>query len=178
MRIDLSKSLSSYRKFFCKGLLIDNGPLMLIFYGAYDKKYGTNYIKKIGYDHHHYEALNRLINGVPTNKLVMTPHIFHEFYKHAQSDFDSKLLEFFKGCFDKLIKMEERHVHKNVILTPDLFIELELGEHSLICTCQADEAHAILHDDRKVGGKLKERGDILTISLKEEVLPLYLTTMG
>jgi len=182
MKVDLQlKNISSYRKYFNDGLLLDNGPLMLIFYGEYDKINGTNYLKKIDYQKYHFDALIRFISGVPTNKLIITPHIFHELWKHSQKDFDDKLKDFFNLAFNKLINMKERHTNKEDMLNHDLFIKLEIGEHSLVCacndqTCKTKNPHALLHDDRKLCGILRKDNDILTINLKKDIIPWYWTT--
>jgi len=179
MKVDLlTKPFSNFKRFFENGTLIDSGPLMLIFYREFDKKYNSDFLKKISYDKIDYTALTLFINGLP-GRLIITPNIFHELYNHAQKHFDNRLREFFNVCFDKLIGMEEMPVKKNDMLNHDLFIELEIGEHSLICAC-GTEPHAIIHGEERgiIDGKLRQNKDILTISIKNDILPWYYAMYG
>ena len=114
---------------------------------------------------------------MPTNTFIITPHVFHEFYKHSQKIFGNQLKDFFLMFIDDLKEIKERDVSKNTLLEHELFVELEIGDHSLVCSCECDKTHAILHDDRKVCGKLADNREILTISLKEHILPWHWTTM-
>ncbi len=176
MKADLFRyNLSDYKRFFEKGVLLDTGPLMLLFYGEFDKKYGTQFKSKINYTDKDYEVFNTFIRGVPTSKFIITPHIFHEFYKHAQRDFPGRFQDFFNDCFDKLIQMEEKQTKTEDLLTHNMFFELEIGEHSLVCSCSNDKTSAIIHDERHLCGKLKKNERILTISFKEQIKPWILT---
>ena len=162
------------------GLLIDTGPLIALFYGEYDKQNGTTYLREKGYSFNDYQALEIFMNNFRPSHIIITPHIFHELWKHAQKDFDKEpmIRKFFECCFNRLIGFQEKYIHKNDILTHSLFIDLEIGEHSLICSCLPEEDNMILHDDRKIDGKFRDDKKILTINLKEDLSPFYLTNMS
>src|SRR3989344_5513836 len=132
MELDLSKDISNYKRFFRDGIFIDTGPLMLLFYGEYDEKNHTDFLEKEDYEKIHFESLVNFLKGIPTEKLrlIITPHIFTEFYKHAQDDFNGKFNSFFNECIDYLLKIEEEPVNKNDMITHKNFIKFEIGELS------------------------------------------------
>lgn len=185
MEINLSKDISHYKKFFREGIFLDTGSLMLLFYGEYDRLNNSNYLKDIGYDKNHFEALTRFIMGSPTKKgnrlrLIITPHIFTEFYKHVERDFDKKtnFKRFFKQSTDQLLNIEQQEVCKNKLLKSDKFVRLEIGEVSLFCLCEPykhDKFHVIIHHDGGIDRELEKDKNILTIHDINHIHSWYLT---
>lgn len=51
MKLDLftEKNLlsSNLKKYVKKGVLVDTAPLLILFLGHYDRKYGTNHLREI-----------------------------------------------------------------------------------------------------------------------------------
>ena len=183
MKIDLSLNTSNYKRFFREGIFIDNGPLMLLLYGAYDKRNKTNFLSCIDYQAIHFEALVAFISGLPARqlRLIITPHVFTEFYKHAQKDFSKDMFNaFFKECTDKLLQIDERPVSKNLIITHDLFVRFDIGELSLMCLrapLHYSGFHAIIHHDKGIDRGLDKDKNICTIHDTEDVYSWFLSSL-
>mgnify|MGYP001606006132 CR=1 FL=1 len=184
MKLDLftEKSLLSpnLKKYVKKGVLIDTAPLLILFLGYYDKKHKTSYLHKFdsGYTIFDYELLRTFLSGLRPFRLKITPHIFHEFYKHIQNLLDSRLYDFFPEISEYLLKIKEQHILKNDIINHELFEKLEIGEHSLFLTIQEGKYGCILTDERKVCGILEKNHSVLTMNYSNEIKPFLLTQLG
>ena len=183
MKFDLSKDISTCGRFFRDCVFIDTGPLMLLFYGEYDKKNNTNFLKKEGYESIHFTSLVTFLRGIPTDRLrlMITPHVFTEFYKHAQADFNNKFNSFFNECIDYMLKIEEKTVNKNDIMVHENFIKFEIGELSLFCLREPlhhSKFHSIIHHDNPICEQLDKDKNILTIHDIDHIYSWYLSNLN
>jgi len=183
MEWDFSKNISNYKRFFKEGIFIDTGPLMLLFYGDYDSKNNTNFLTKEGYLLLHFEALRGFLQGCTSKplRLIITPHVFTEFYKHVQKDFEKQFSTFFSGCVDRLKQIEEKNVSKDDLLTHRDFFKFEIGELSLFCLREPIrhyKFHVILHHDSKIDQQHQKDKNILTIHDIKDVYSWYLSNLN
>lgn len=187
MICDLTKHISHYAPFFNKGkMLLDTGPLLLLTYGLYDKKASTSFLNKIGYQPINFEALSKFLMSRHTKhskklRLIITPHIFTEFYKHVEKDFNGKMHDFFKIVAPTLINLKERNICKNTLLNHPHFIELEIGELSLFCSCEPvkfNDFNIIIHHDSTIDTKFINDKNILTIHVIDYIQSWYFTEIS
>ena len=122
MKLDLftEKTLhsSNLKKYVKKGVLIDTAPLLILFLGYYDKEHNTHHLTQFDskYGQLDYEMLTIFLSGFKPFILRITPHIFHEFYKHAQKILGKRLHDFFPKIESFLIQIREQYIHKNEII--------------------------------------------------------------
>ncbi len=168
------KSICKYSCFLRNGLLLDTSVLMIYFLGEYDYKNNTNYLKQwtndgIPYSELDYQSLKRFIDRASFSKLYITPHIFHEFYKHAQKILKENLDPFFKNSMEKLIRINEENVDKNDILAHKYFDKLEIGEHSLYILKESIHSAILTDDERKTIPLFCEDKKLLLIPIREAI---------
>jgi hypothetical protein len=72
--------------FFSKGLLLDTGVLYLFLIG----KHAPDKLSNMGYSKEDFDYLQKFLETITIKKLVITPHIFTEFYKHVQTAFSGE----------------------------------------------------------------------------------------
>jgi hypothetical protein len=153
--------------FFSNGLLMDTGPLYLFLVGRhYPEK-----LNDFGYSKEEFEYLDTFLSGIPYKKLVITPHIFHELYKHVQKIFGGCNC-FIEKMKEDLIIIEEEYVKKNEILNCCYFKFFEIGEHSLYLAFGKSPT-AILTDSKRYYfcDKLKDDPQKLVMDFKQEIIP-------
>jgi hypothetical protein len=155
--------------FFSKGLLLDTGVLYLFLIG----KHAPDKLSNMGYSKEDFDYLQKFLETITIKKLVITPHIFTEFYKHVQTAFSGAS---FPAVFDKmradLLEIEEEPVNKNEILLCPHFDDFEIGEHSLYLA-YGELPTAILTDEKRgrFDGKLKDDQKKLVMNFKNHILP-------
>ena len=144
-----------YIKHYRQGLLVDTYPLLLYFIGEFDEKNGTNFVEKLQnksnyYTKQDYLFLKQFIQVIQFKKLLITPHIFHEFYKHASTVLDKQqFYAFFDYNKDMLELLNEESIHKNKLMSHPYFKKLEIGELSLYMLKEDETFCAILTDDER-----------------------------
>lgn len=175
MQFEPDKSIYIYSKFFREGILIDTSPLLIYFLGEYDKHHNTSFIEKWkkgdkSYTYLDYSFLKEFLK-IPFEKLYITPHIFHEFYKHLQQIIPKdKFHKFFEHNINLLIQLTEEYVDKNDLMTHYLFDKLEIGEHSLYMLKKEEKPCVILTDDeRKTLPIFEEDEEVLLVFVSDAI---------
>lgn len=175
MKFESDKSIYYYSKFFRQGILMDTSPLIIYFLGEYDKKHETSLIEEWkkgnkSYTSLDYDYLKRFLGSIPFEKLCITPHIFHEFYKHLQKILNSRFYHFFNYNIDLLMRLHEKPVNKNDLMTHPYFDKLEIGEHSLYMIKEEEQLCAILTDDeRKTLPIFRDNKEVLLVFIKDVI---------
>jgi len=177
MRFNPQDSIFDYSKFFRCGILIDTSPLIIYFLGEFDKNYNTSFIKEWkrrnkAYTHLDYVFLKKFLGTIPFEKLYITPHIFHEFYKHLQNILlpKEKFYQFFKYNIDLLMQLKEEYVDKNDLMNHCFFNKLEIGEHSLYILKKEDDPCVILTDaERQTLFCFEKDKDVLLVFVKDVI---------
>lgn len=173
MKFESDKSIHYYSNFFRQGILMDTSPLIIYFLGEYDKKHKTSLIEKWKkgnepYTFLDYDYLKNFLGTIPFERLCITPHIFHEFYKHLQKILDNKFHKFFNYNIDLLMKLHEKNVDKNDLMTHNFFDKLEIGEHSLYMVKEKEQPCVILTDDeRKTLPIFENDKEVLLVFIKD-----------
>ena len=163
-------------KFMRNGILIDTDILLILFIGEFDKNNNTNYLKELHAEELDFRFIHRFLNSLKKIKYIITPHIFHEFYKHIQAIFlEEDFKKFFKIFKDYIVSLEEKHIDKNKIINHHLFGTLEIGEHSLFMVGDSYDYFCIFSDTRIISDCLCSNSKCLTIFYKEDIKPIYLT---
>ena len=110
------------------------------------------------------------MGNIPFEKLYITPHIFHEFYKKIQKILNNRFHHFFDYNKDLLIKLSEKQVNKNDLMTHYFFDKLEIGEHSLYMIKEPQQPCVILTDgERKMLPIFKEDKEVLLVFIKNVI---------
>jgi len=176
MEFDPSKDIYFYSKFIRGGVLLDTSALILYFLGEFDKEHKTNFVSvwkngNIPYTYEDYLFFKNFLDNIPFEKLCITPHIFHEFYKHIQRILpQNKFNSFFQHNIDLLVQLTEEPVHKNDLMLHNLFDKLEIGEHSLYLTKKDEIPCVILTDDeRKMPNLFQDDKEVLLILMKDAI---------
>jgi len=159
--------------------MVDTSPLIIFFLGEFDKNKQTNFIEKWtkgnkSYTSTDYIFLKKFLDGSPFEKLCITPHIFHEFYKHIQQVLGNRLFyEFFDYNIDFLMVLKEEYVDKNNIMSHPFFKKLEIGEHSLYLVKEKDKPCCILTDEeRQLKPCFEDDKEVLLILVKDAIFQM------
>jgi hypothetical protein len=168
-------NIYEYSKFLRNALLLDTSVLMIYFLGDYDAKNDTKYLSEwkkngVSYSDIDYQALKKFIDGIPIEKICITPHIFHEFYKHAQKITKNNLHPFFKQSIDKLLLITEENVTKDELIVHKYFDKLEIGEHSLYIVKEDDYSAILTDDERNTVPLLKDDEKLLLIKIRDAII--------
>ena len=175
MKFESDRPIHNYSRFFRQGILMDTSPLIIYFLGEYDKYHNTSFIEqwKKGnkpYSFLDYTFLKEFLKIVPFERLYITPHIFHEFYKHLQKILRNRFHQFFKHNINLLITLQEEYVDKNDLMTHHFFEKLEIGEHSLYMLKEEEQPCVILTDEeRKTLPVFEENKEVLLVFVKDVI---------
>lgn len=177
MKFKPTIQVHKYAKYYRDSLLIDTGPLLLYFLGEFDAKNGTGFVEELQnkssyYTQLDYEFLKKFIQIIQFKRLLITPNIFHEFYKHVQMLLgDKKLYDFFQYNKPLLELLTEEHVPKNKLICHPYFEKLEIGELSLYMLKENEKFCAILTDDkRKTESLFNEENKKVLLILVEDAI--------
>ncbi len=154
--------------FFSRGLLIDTGPLFLFLLG----KYAPNKLVDFGYTVQDFSYLIDFLSSIHSNKLVITPHVFHEFYKHTQKIFANGHSAMLKQMSSELKEIHEENIAKDDILHSAYLEMFEIGELSLYLAYH-DLPTAILIDEQRgvFSGKLRDDDHRLVMNFRSDIVP-------
>lgn len=175
MLFDPSEQIFNYSKFLRNGILLDTSVLMIYFLGKYDEDNSTNYLSNwkkdgVSYSNIDYEAIKKFIDQIPVKKICITPHIFHEFYKHIQKIIGNEMMHFFELISDRLLLITEENVNKNDLITHKHFNKLEIGEHSLYIVKENQQSAILTDDERKTIPLLCEDNNTLLIKIRDAII--------
>ncbi|MBU2104546.1 MAG: hypothetical protein KKF67_02105, partial [Nanoarchaeota archaeon] len=150
--------------------------LVLYFLGEFDKKNKTNFVNlwkkgNMPYTYEDYLFFKQFLGNMPFERLCITPHIFHEFYKHIQRILPKdRFYPFFQHNIDLLVQLSEEHVNKNDLMIHHFFDKLEIGEHSLYLLKKEEIPCVILTDDEREMPKIfQDDKDVLLILMKDAI---------
>lgn len=176
MEFDSSKDIHFYSKFIREGILLDTSPLILYFLGEFDKENNTDFVRiwkkgDVPYTYEDYLFFKSFLGNIPFEKLYITPHIFHEFYKHIQKILPTnKFHDFFQHNINLLMQLKEEPVNKNDLMSHHFFDKLEIGEHSLYLLKKDEIPCVILTDEeRKMPKIFQKDNEVLLILLKDAI---------
>lgn len=194
MLFDLQQALqhqqfySLYGRFLRQDVVFDTGPLFLYLIGSFDSKEGTHLLDLFHYTLDDYQLLLKIIHLFKKDQthFVLTPHIFHEFIKHIQTDIESIYTDklALAQLFEKLRKflhfplqqMQEHPTEKNKIMHHELFLfQWEVGDISLdVVSTLHNNCNILLTDDKKFTKAYATRDDLLLISFQDVKHNAYL----
>ena len=113
------------QKYISNGVLIDSFILLIYFIGMYittnpNKRYT---LRCCNITEGHINCLNAIMQNFRIKRLIVTPYILAEFLNRIRNDIKADYKNIKREFLGELIKIEEIHTPKNIILSHKEFID-------------------------------------------------------
>jgi hypothetical protein len=150
------KKINSRSEYVSSPVLIDSGPLLLLFTGIYNKDLIGRSRRIKDYQPIHFDILIQYLAG---RRIIVTPGVLAELTNLAKYIKDINFTKFIESNNEGLKKLGEHHISKELILETDEFSRLGYTDTSILLSAKKNNGEVLTEDHelflrcRKVGMK-------------------------